>query len=91
MPPEDPDVAIYCGMLRSELHGYVPSAKKKNFDFVDRAARKWLARHKEDVAVVDADKNLGDVLICGRVLCSNAGLRVSFGKAFILGLFAGSR
>ena len=56
------DVAIYCRMLRSEPHGHVPSAKNKNFDFVDRAARKWLVRHKEDVAVVDADKNL-EVLI----------------------------
>ena len=44
-------MAIYCRMLRSELHGYVPSTRNKNFDFVDRAARKWLARRKEDVLI----------------------------------------
>ena len=38
-------------MLRSELHGYVPSTRNKNFDFVDRATRKWLARRKEDVLI----------------------------------------
>ena len=36
--PEDTDVAIYCRMLRNEPHGYVPSTKSKNFDFVDLAA-----------------------------------------------------
>ena len=44
-------MAIYCRMLRSELHGYVPSTRNKNFDFVDRATRKWLARRKEDVLI----------------------------------------
>ena len=53
VPPEDPDVAVYCRMLRTELVKYVPLKKVQNFDFVDRKARQWLARNREVVAVVD--------------------------------------
>lgn len=62
-PPANPDVSLYCRLLREDLGRYEPRTKKSNEDHIDRAARHWLAANQQHVCVVDADKNLGDALI----------------------------
>ena len=62
-PPAHPDVSRYARMLRDQLSQYQPRARRRNEDFVDVAGRQWLRRHRDQVVVVDADKNLGDVLL----------------------------
>ena len=62
-PPAHPDVSRYACMLRDQLSQYQPRARRRNEDFVDVAGRQWLRRHRDQVVVVDADKNLGDVLL----------------------------
>ena len=62
-PPIHPDIARYCRLLRQDLCKYEPSPWVKNEDFVDAAARRWLAKHVDEVCVVDADKNLGDAIL----------------------------
>lgn len=62
-PPSHPDIALYCRLLRQDLCKYEPCSQRSNEDFVDRAARQWLAKNQQTVCVVDADKNLGDALM----------------------------
>eukprot|EP00438_Fugacium_kawagutii_P000310 Skav205271 [mRNA] locus=scaffold1841:195276:198494:+ [translate_table: standard] len=62
-PPADPGISLYCRLLKEELSRYEPQVRKPNEDFVDKAARQWLAEHRHHVCVVDADKNLGDALV----------------------------
>ena len=61
-PNVDPFIAAYGRLLREELTGYSPHDLVKNEDFIDKAARRWLFEHRHEISVVDADKNLGDVI-----------------------------
>ena len=61
--PANPDISLYCGLLKEELCKYVPQVKVSNEDYIDKAARRWLAASQQHVCVVDCDKNLGDALV----------------------------
>lgn len=63
IPPADPGISLYCRLLKVELSRYEPHVRKPNEDFVDKAARQWLADNRRQVCVVDADKNLGDAFV----------------------------
>ena len=58
-----PQISRYIRLLKDNLCSYTPCAMKSNESLVDRAARTWLHEHRDRVAVIDADKNLGDVVL----------------------------
>ena len=62
-PPRCPQVCRYIRLLKDNLCYYEPLPRRSNESFVDKAARVWLQNHRDLVAVVDADKNLGDVVV----------------------------
>ena len=53
-------------LRRDLVREYVGSRKKKSLSWLDREASHWLKIHRDLVQVVDADKGLGDVLVCRR-------------------------
>ena len=61
-PPEHPQISLYVRLLKRELEHYVPKPIKRNEDFIDVAARRWLAQNKH-AACIDGDNNLGDAIV----------------------------
>ena len=62
-PPICDEVALYCRLLRHDLAKYQALQRVRNEDHVDRAARLWLMERRDQICVVDADKNLGDAIV----------------------------
>lgn len=48
-PPSHPNIALYCRLLRQDLPKYEPCSQRSSEDFVDRAARQWLAKNQQTV------------------------------------------
>ena len=61
--PHNNKVEAYLRYTRDTLvHNYEPAPRVRNSTWLDRQARSWLHKHKNDFLVIDADKGLGDVI-----------------------------
>ena len=64
MPRPHPEIQSFCRLVRKELvEKYHPKVSQPNITWLDRQAMSWLRSNRSRIMVVDADKNLGDVLI----------------------------
>ena len=59
---QKPPRASFLKLLREQLLEYSALPLRQNVSYWDLRAQSWLSRHRE-IMIVDADKNLGDVLI----------------------------
>ena len=48
-PPSHPDIALYSRLSRQDLCKYEPCSQRSSEDFVDSAARQWLAKNQQTV------------------------------------------
>ena len=54
----------YIALVRNNIYEHYSAREKKhNISWFDRKAVQWLRKHRRQIVIVDADKNLGDALV----------------------------
>ena len=62
-PPLNQGIEQYMRLLTDGLDHFEPKSFHSNWTWVDRKARQWLAKHADEIAVVDCDKGLGEAIV----------------------------
>jgi len=62
-PPGDEKVDVFMRLLRADLVQFDAAEHRSNLTWIDRKASAWLKQHVDTVAVIDADKGLGDAIV----------------------------
>ena len=62
-PPGDEKVDVFMRLLRADLVHFDAAEHRSNLTWIDRKASAWLKQHVDTVAVIDADKDLGDAIV----------------------------
>ena len=62
-PPSNNHVELFKRLVLADLAHYQQKRFVPNTGSFDRMARNWLKTHKDEIMVVDCDKNLGDAIV----------------------------